>query len=453
MRMVGTAPQSTNPPPSTTTGTPNLSAVRAPAGTDGEISVVPSEPAPVVEHRYDRPHRPLGIRAVNRAGRVLSLTRRRALSLDPAVLVRHAAADQQADDFGSDEWREPLSVYTSSLERDAHLTPVGRYCAHGQISASLRNRLLLEQAVAMHPEMVAQPLAPATVIVGLPRTGSTLLQMLLAQDPQHRALLTWEAAQPVPEPGKPDARQRAIARQMRLLDYLAPQARSLHPIGPDLPTECVTLLANSLASLELATINWVPTYLDWCLARGMGPAYEYLYRQLQVLQARATSDRWLLKSPSHLFWLDDLLDTFPGAKIIQTHRDPTAVIGSFCSLSSTFSSVGSDHVPVETLSRRWAEAWADGLARTDAVRAARPDLTVADIRYHDLVADPLASVRRVYDELGLELSGAAVDAMRAFLAGRGGSSAVVHRYSLEQFGLDPAEEAERYAPYRQRYGV
>ncbi len=449
MSVVGNAPQPATPAPPTTPLDPPSSAESANDMTSGDISVV----KPAREHHFEEPHRPVGLRAANHAGRVLQVVRHPSLQLDPRRLVRAATQALRLEDFGPGEWREPLAVYTTSLDREAQLTPLGRYCAHGQISSSLRNRLLVQQAVSRRPELVDRPLAPATVIVGLPRTGSTLLQSLLAQDPQHRALLTWEAAQPVPRPGRPDAREQAMVRQMRVLDYLAPQARSLHPIGPDLPTECVTLLANSFASLELATINWVPTYLDWCLSHGMAPAYEYLHRQLQLLQARHAGERWLLKSPSHLFWLGDLLDVFPGTKVIQTHRDPTAVMGSFCSLSTTFSSVGSDAVPVDRLSRRWTEAWADGLARTDAVRAARPDLDIADIRYEHLMADPLTCVRRLYDELGLELSPAAIDAMRSFLAGAGGTSSVLHRYSLEQFGLDRDEEVQRYGPYCARYGV
>jgi len=407
----------------------------------------------VGQHRFVRPHRPVAVRAANRAGRVLQRAGHPALSLDPAVMMRQASASVGLDDYGSDEFLEPLGVLCAALDGGARLTPVGRYFAHGRIVGSLRNRLLIEEAISTRPEMVSTPLAPPTVIVGLPRTGSTLLQSLIAQDPLHRPLLTWEAARPVPGGRGPDDRHQVSTRHMKILDYLAPAARSLHPIGPDLATECVTLMANSFASLELATINWVPTYLDWCLDHDLGPHYAYLYRQLQLLECRVRSERWVLKSPSHLFWLDDLLDAFPGARVIQTHRDPIAVVGSFCSLSSTFCSVGEDEVPTQVLARRWTEAWAEGLDRTSRVRASRPDVAVADVRYDELMRSPIAAVERVYAELDLELTPAAVAAMQAFLAGEGGTAAINHDYSLEQFGLDPAEEAERYRGYSASYGL
>ena len=223
-----------------------------------------------------------------------------------------AARSLGLDDFGSDEFREPLSVLARALDQEARLTPVGRHFTRGRTVSSLRNRLLLARTMSARPELFAHPLVPPTVIVGLPRTGSTLLQSLLAQDPLHRPLLTWEAAMPVPDPATPDRREHRLSRQMRVIDYVAPTARSLHPIGPELPTECVALMANSFASLELAAINWVPSYLNWCLTHRLSSHYRYLYRQLQVLPARRSAARWLLKSPSHLFWLDDLLDQFSG---------------------------------------------------------------------------------------------------------------------------------------------
>ena len=411
-----------------------------------------SHPRRTTEHRYGRGHRPLGIRAANRAARVLSPVKPNLLSLDPEALLHDAEQSLGLDDFGSTEFLEPLHVFTRSLDEEANLLPIGRFFARGQILASLRNRLLVEHARATDPE-ASRPLAPITFIVGLPRTGSTFLQLLLSQDQDHRMLLTWEAAQPVVKPGEADERERELAKRMKLLDYLAPNARTLHPIGADLPTECVALLANSFASLELATINWVPSYLEWCFGQRFGAHYRYFERQLQVLQAQRPARRWLLKSPAHLFWLDDLLDVFPDARVVQTHRDPLAVIGSFCSLSSTFCQVGSDAVPHETIARRWTEAWADGLTRAELTRRARPEHTIADVRYDELVAAPMDVVTQLYADLDLELTRDTRRRMEGFLAQPEGSSGCVHKYSLEQFGLDVDEERDRYAWYRSAYRV
>lgn len=438
---VALAPLPVTPPPS------------PPAASSPTRTPTPAHPPRrTTEHRYGRGHRPLGIRAANHAARLLAPVKPALLSLDPEVLLREAEESLQLDDFGSTEFLEPLHVFTRSLDHEANLLPIGRFFARGQILASLRNRLLVEHTRATDPA-ASRPLAPITFIVGLPRTGSTFLQLLLSQDLDHRMLLTWEAAQPVVEPGRRDVREQELAKRMKLLDYLAPNARTLHPIGADLPTECVALLANSFASLELATINWVPSYLEWCFRQRFDAHYRYFERQLQVLQAQRPATRWLLKSPSHLFWLDDLLQVFPDARIVQTHRDPLSVIGSFCSLSSTFCQVGSDAVPHETIARRWTEAWADGLVRTELARNAHPELSIADVRYDELVASPLDVVTQLYADLDLELTAATRRRMEDFLAQPEGTSGCVHRYSLEQFGLDVDEERARYGWYRAAYGV
>jgi len=421
-------------------------------------SVVPSPAAPAQrrapgpERAYTRPHRPLPVRAANRAARLLG-SKHRALGLDPVELMNTVAAQMRLDDFGSDEFVEPLNVLSASLDHEAALTPLGRYFARGQLLTALRNRLLLREATRQDPGLVEEPLAPVTIIVGLPRTGSTLLQHLLACDPQHRALIAWEAARPVPMPGQADKRQREVARGIRFLDYLAPNARALHPVSATLPTECVTLMANSFGSLELATINYVPSYLDWCLQSSLARHYDYLYQQLQVLEHRQRAPRWLLKSPAHLLCVDQILDRFPGAKVIQTHRDPAAVLGSFCSLSAMLCSIGSDAVPIDKIGQRWSAAWNDALDRADAVRDSRPDATIVDVWYDQLVVDPIGVVRELYTQLELELSTAAVEQMTAYLARPAHNARGVHRYTLEQFGLDPDSEAARSARYRARYGL
>ena len=245
------------------------------------------------------------------------------------------------------------------------------------------------------------------MIIGLPRTGTTLLQHLLAQDPAHRVLRNWEATSPAPPPrpgDDDDPRIAASERGMKLLDYLAPDARALHPVAPTLPTECVTLFSNSCASLELATINYIPSYLRFCLETDMAPHYDYFRRQLLTLQWHDPRERWLLKSPAHLFWVGELLDALPGARVVQTHRDPLDVLASFCSLSAVLCGIGSDHVDQRALGELWAPVWAEGLERTRAVRAARPDDQFLDVDYPDLVGDPLGTVRRIYAGFDLELS-------------------------------------------------
>ncbi len=370
------------------------------------------------------------------------------LSLDPADLEAAARQSTGLDDFGGREHRSGLEALTGALQTEARLTLAGRYFGRGQVLASLVNRLRLEHAWAETPAILQGGLPAPIVIIGLPRTGTTLLQHLLAQDPAHRVLRNWEATTPAPPPrarDDDDPRIRASERGMKLLDYLAPDARALHPVASRLPTECVTLFSNSFASLELATINFMPSYLRFCLDTPMAPHYDYYRRQLLTLQWHDPRERWLLKSPAHLFWVSELLDALPGARVVQTHREPLDVLASFCSLSAVLCGIGSDHVDQRALGELWAPVWAEGLERTRAVRAARPDDQFLDVDYLDLIGDPLGTVRRIYSGFDLELSPTAELGMQRYLDEHPQHRAGVHCYTLEQFGLDRATEAARFA--------
>jgi hypothetical protein len=420
--------------------------------------------APVpTDRRFERPHRPAGLRAANHAGWVLERLRPGSLSLDPGELVATACTRARRPDGaevglpdldltadGVTAYRPALDALAASLEDDARLTPAGRYFAREQILTSLGNRLAVRAAMAEAPDLTGEPLAPALVIVGLPRSGTTFLQHLLARDPAHRVLHHWEASRPAAprSPAADRAAQRATDRSLRLLDYLAPDARALHPVDTREPTECVTLFSNSFASLELATMHQLPSYLDWCLDHDLRPAYEEYALQLQVLQWHERRPRWLLKCPAHLFWSDQLLEVLPDAHVVQIHRDPLEVLGSFCSLSAVLCAIGSDEVDLDAIGARWAPAWAEGLDRMAVARGPWPEGRVADVDYARLLADPLAVVEQLYGAFGFDLTDLARARMSLFLSSHVQHAAGVHRYSLDQFGLDPTLEASRFATYR-----
>jgi hypothetical protein len=245
---------------------------------------------------------------------------------------------------------------------------------------------------------------------------------------------------------------QATDRSLRLLDYLAPDARVLHPVDTREPTECVTLFSNSFASLELATMHQVPGYLSWCLDHDLQGAYDEYALQLRVLQSREPRPRWLLKCPAHLFWLDQLHRVLPDSWLIQIHRDPLEVLGSFCSLSAVLSGIGSDHVDPVAIGARWAPAWADGLERAEAARGRWPEARCADVDYPQLLADPMGVVASIYDRFGLELTDQARSQMEAFISSHLQHAGGVHRYSLDQFGLDRDVEAARFATFRAENG-
>jgi hypothetical protein len=396
-------------------------------------------------------YRPVGLRVANHAGRALLRLRPRTLTLDADALTelarRRTGLDVDTDLGEGPHYAEGLEILLSALQAEARLSPAGRYFAREQVVTSLSNRLALRSTLDRDPLLRAEPLDPAIVIVGLPRSGTTLLQHLLARDPDHRVLRHWEASRPAAARGPDEDRaaRRATDRTLRFLDYLCPDARALHPVDTDEPTECVTLFSNSFASLELATNNQLPSYLSWCLGSDLGFAYREYALQLRVLQAHERRPRWLLKSPAHLFWMDRLSDVLPDARVVQIHRDPAEVLGSFCTLSAVLSGISSDHVDLRALGTRWAAAWEDGLSRLHAARRMWPDDRWVDVGYSELVGSPLAAVEHIYASLGIDLTETARSAMSRFLTSQQRRTPAARGYDLSTFGLVPADVTERFA--------
>lgn len=349
--------------------------------------------------------RPVLLRMADLAGRFPPLVSR--TRLDATEVIKQAVAATGRHDFGpTDAWRHGLDILVDSLRREADLTPAGRFFARGQLENALRNRLLIEAEIAGAPDLLSRPIDAPIVLLGLPRTGSTLLQTLLSLDPDNRSLWHWEAAAPAPAPhGDLDADDPRVAgarRAVALVDRLAPEAGRLHPVGADRPTECVTLFVNSFASLELACINWVPSYLQWCLATDMAPHYDYYVRQLQVLQRHNHRARWVLKSPAHLFFIPQLARVFPNARLVQLHRDPAQVLASYFQLVMVLSRIGNPRLDPRRIGPLWTAVWANAVHRADAARRSL-QLDVVDVEYRRLVADPVGTVHEIYEQLGLRV--------------------------------------------------
>ena len=402
-----------------------------------------------------RGRRPMGLRVANRVAALPPLSGR--LGLDPDALVEAATRRTGLTDFGRDDaWREGFEVLARALQEEAVLTPAGRFFARGQLLTGLTNRLRIESYLTSNPEPLTHDIDAPIVVVGLPRTGSTLLQHLLALDPDSRSLWHWEAASPAPPPrtdlDEDDPRVVGARRGVKLLDRLAPEARRLHPVDADQPTECVTLFTNSFASLELTCINWVPSYLRWCLTTDMTPHYDYYLRQLKLLQTHNRRTRWALKSPAHLFWIDQVVRTFPKVRLVQIHRDPAAVLASYFDLVTALTGIGSNALDLAAVGPTWTRTWATGLDRADDVRR-RSGVPVVDVQYDDLVRDPVATVRALYEAFGLEVGAEFDRRLRARVAtdtyrtGRRAGS------TLEDYGVTSAEVRSVFDDYCTRHGV
>jgi len=400
-----------------------------------------------------------GISAVNGVGVALSGLGLRLVSLDEEHLFDAARRATGLDDFGETNFRTPLRRLLDGLESEADLTLLGRIAAHRDLVGLLINRLRLVDDRKQNPAIAAERIVAPIFIVGLPRTGSTALHHLLAQDPDTRAPQAWEVMYPSPPPARAtyetDPRIERAMKQLRWLDWLAPDFKAIHPVGARLPLECIAIMSASFLAARFQTTYNVPTYEAWLATQDMRPAYAFHRRFLQHLQWRAPGARWVLKAPSHVFSFDALLDTYPDARIVQTHRDPVTAVTSVASLSAVLHrAFGRQRHPTR-FGHEVTTRWTEGLERSLQLRRSgriSPD-QIVDVHHHELAADPMAVVHRIYLQFDLPLTAAAETRMRAFLAEHPKDGQGRHEYAPEPFGLDREELARRFRAYYEHFGV
>jgi hypothetical protein len=377
-----------------------------------------------------------------------------ALSVDDLLAAARAKAG--LDEFGDDWFTEPLAVLVASLNKQARLSPLGLELTRRRLTALLVDRLRLRALQRAHPEIADVEVRVAGAILGLPRTGSTLLHRLLAASPRLTSTLSWETSYPIPFPGEgPDAaeRKRRAEKQAQLFLELSPDFADLHTVVWDGPEEDVILVDRSFVSMSFDSFYWVPAYGDWLRAADQGPAYRELADWLRVLQwqdpARA-GRRWVLKSPHHLTAVDTVLDTFDGCKIIMTHRSPVSAVPSYASMVRTMSAQYSESVDPVAVGGYWRDRFAATLRDFADVRAARPDRFV-DVRFLDMLADPAAQARRVLGEVGLAPDAADDAAFEDYLELNRTEKRGAHSYTAEDFGLSTDRLERDFAFYTEVY--
>ncbi len=376
-------------------------------------------------------------------------------------LVAAAIDRAGSDDLGEPTWQEGLDVLLPSLREEARLHELGVDIAAGGIVDYLVNRLQITAWRAAHPEIAAAPVSRPLVIVGQPRTGTTILYDLLAQDPELRAPLSWEVDKPCPPPRTDtyatDPRIDEVQATIDMADLLIPGFTAFHPIGARLAQECVRITGSDFRSMIFPTQYRVPTYNRWLLHEAdLAPAYRWHRTYLQHLQSEHPARQWLLKSPAHLWHLEALAGEYPDAVVVQTHRDPLKVIASVSALAAHLRRMASDQTSIADAAATYAEDIFDGLDRGLAARDAGtfPAEQIVDVHFAAFVADPLATIADLYERLGRELTASTEARMRVFLAehpgdGGGGGS----RYRWADTGLDAVALRERAARYQERFGV
>jgi hypothetical protein len=375
--------------------------------------------------------------------------------LDADVLHAKAAAETGFDDFGDDDYRERLDVYLAALQDIAGMQPAGIVNHHAQLLQWLKNRLLLTDLLARHPEIHDIDLRPPIVIAGLPRTGTTHLHNLLAAPATFRTMPYWESNEPFPSPAEagiePDPRRTRMDVAVQVVDIVMPHFRLMHEMTTDHVHEEIQLLANDLSTMLFETLAHVPRWREYYMAHDQTPHYEYLKTQLKAMQFLRGGRRWLLKSPQHLEQLPVLNRVFPGVFVIFTHRDPTPVALSMLAMITYSARMYCSPVPVNEIAAAWNDRLASMLGALVRDRDTIPAERSIDVRFDEFMADEQAVVGRVYEQAGEVLDDEARAAIADYLAGhqRGRHGTVAT--SPEMFGLAEKDLREPFAPYVERF--
>lgn len=395
----------------------------------------------------------------NLGGRVVGPAVNRFITLNPDELMESARRRTGLSDFGEGDFQPALRALLGSCEQDADLNLVGRLAARSDAARILRNRLRIQADRQRNPEIAREVIRRPLAVVGLPRSGTTLLHRLLSQDPSNRVPLTWESMMPSPPPERAtyhsDRRIEFAERQVGWFLRMAPGFQRIHPVGARLAEECVMLMSHTFASYQFDTMYRIPAYQAWLDREDLRGPYRMHRRLLQHLQWRCPGERWVLKAPNHLFALPALAETYPDVGLIWTHRSPADVIPSLSSLYTELRRVFSDSVNPKATGPEVTRVWADGLARGLAAldQGVVPAGRVFHVHYTHLAADPVGTVRRLYEHFGLPFTAEFESRLRIFLKefprGRFGR----HEYSLEEFGLNEGEEQRRYQGYCERFGI
>ena len=406
------------------------------------------------------PRLPLLPRSLNATGRILARIGIRPGNLGSRSLLEAARQQTGLADFGDDSFRQGLDRLVESLESEARLSAIGRFIARQDLVGHLSNRLQLVDWHRRYPEIGEVSIRRPIFIVGQGRTGTTILHELLALDPNNRVPLTWETDFPFPPPERAQyTSDPRIARSQSQIDRsesLIPDFKRMHRMGARIPQECVRITASDFKS-AIFTATWrVPSYTRWLLDEAdLGSAYALHRKTLQLLAWRCRGERWVLKSPGHLWCLDAVLDEYPDACFIQTHRDPLRILSSLASLEMVLRKMSSDaNVPGEI-----AREWSDWLARSydrsvDFRESGRiPDSRVVDLQFREFIADPISLVRKIYDRFDLELSPDTETRMRGYLRENPSDRDGAHKHRLEETGLDIEEERARVKRYQEYFDV
>lgn len=379
--------------------------------------------------------------------------------LNADALIEAAIGQVSLDDFGGDSWREGLDVlvrdYNAGLAK-GWMNQNGRDMTARDSVHYLTRRLLVTDYLKQHPDLTKAKVQRPVFVMGIPRTGTTLLSNLLACDPARRSPLSWEIDEPVPPaaPGMTKTDPRALARlqQEEEIKRVMPGVAKYYRGSAIYPNECVFFLAHDFKTLMIESKGRLPEYREFIFSCSMASAYAYHRKFLQLLQGN-NPGVWNLKMPSHTLHLDDLTSEYPDARLIYTHRDPLAATGSFCSLIRFAYSMSTDAPPLEWIAENCLWQAKEHAGRAMDFRDRHGEDSVIDVHYADLLDRPMETMEKLYAALGDPFTDAARAGMQAWLDDNPQNKFGKHEYRLDEFGLSEKQVRDTFERYLSRYDV
>ena len=414
----------------------------------------------MAEPTYDRREtftpapRPEWMKTLNELGEGLDI--RGVVPLTPQSLMQQAMENTGLADFGDDDWLEPFTILMTAIDDEADLHLAGRLLTRTEFLTYLEARLRIVDWYRTHPETDQETIDQPVFITGYGRSGTTILFEVLSQDPQFRVALKWEAARPVPPPEAStyltDPRIAKAENVLRLMQKMSPEHDGKHKSGADLPVESIELEYLTFKSDIFPMFVQAPTYADYLRGKDLTSTFEWQKKILKILQSRLRGKHWLMKSPTHLLYLEDYMKVFPGMRVILNHRDPIVTADSTTSFLGTLYWMRTDklwgggRIDSEVLAPAAgrAKAWDPVMAMIDDGRLAKGDY--ANFYYDRFVADPIAEVQSVYDQLGMVLAPETADKMRAYLANKTKGKHGKHEYEKA-----PTNAVVSERPYYEAY--
>ncbi|KUL23970.1 sulfotransferase family protein [Actinoplanes awajinensis] len=352
-------------------------------------------------------------------------------------------------------FRDALDRLTGSLAREGRLTPDGARTVRATLVATLEQQITLDRLIERHPEILATPVPRPIVITGLLRTGTTLVHNLLAQHPGLRVPALWELMNPATERQDQQGYEVLADRAQHYVDEynkVAPELPRIHFLDARRPDECQRLIGTTFASMVYEMRYRVPSYGAWLRDKDMVEEYRYHRRQVQAMLWRIPGAPVVLKCPFHLWSLTALAAVYPDARVIHMHRDPAETVPSTASLCSVIRRARSERVDRTEIGHQWLHRIEPIMTDVEETRRALPPGQVLDVRYRDLVRDPVAQIARICAFAGVPMTPAATTGAQAYLAANSATRHGRHDYHPAQFGLDAADLSRRFTAYRETFG-